>query len=238
MEKKDKKRCNKIVSLIATLVLVVSVCFCVVIIAQILGKGYVTLNGYSFFRVVTPSMEPNLSVGEVIITDDLPMEDIQVGDVISFRSMSADMFGTVITHRVIDIERDEAGQKRFLTKGDANLSIDGKYVVEENFVGKVIWSSGNSAIQKIFSFVSGRYGFLACVVFPTVLILAFVLSYGIKSINNNMKTLILAVEENKLEKSKDEKIAEQSYDEMYQRIRNELIEELKNSEGAQKHKTE
>ena len=236
--KKDKKRCNKIISIITTLVLVVAVCFCVVVIVQILGKGYVTLNGYSFFRVVTPSMEPNLSVGEVIITNDVPIEDIQVGDVISFRSMSADMFGTVITHRVVDIDRDEAGQKRFLTKGDANLSVDGKYVVEDNYVGKVIWSSGNSVIQKVFSFVSGRYGFLACVVFPSVLILAFILSYGVKSINNNMKTLVLAVEENKSEKSEDEKSTEQSYDEMYQRIRNELLEELKNSEGAEKRKIE
>ena len=238
MEKKDKKRCNKIISVLSTIVLVCAICFCFVIVAQILGKGYVTLSGYSFFRVVTPSMEPNLMVGEIILTDDVPIEEIQLQDIISFRSISADTFGTIITHRVIDIERDENGQKRFLTKGDANLSIDGKYVTEDNYVGKVVWTSGDSAIQKVFSFVSGRYGFLACVVFPCVLILSFALSYGVKSIKNDVKVLVSTVEQNRLENSKEIMPAEESYEEICHRIREELIEELKNSEDAKKSKTE
>lgn len=96
-------------------------------------------------------MEPNLAVGEVIVTKSVAMDKVKVGDIVSFRSQSPDMFGVIITHRVVEIDTDENNEKRFLTKGDANLSVDGRYVLESNFVGKVIWTSGKVIVPIVLS---------------------------------------------------------------------------------------
>lgn len=235
-KQQNKKLLKKILSSAATALLVITVCLCLFVVVQVLGKGYVSFGKYSFFRVVTPSMEPNLMVGEIILTKDVPIEEVQMEDIVSFRSQSADMFGTIITHRVVDIDRAEDGQRRLLTKGDANLSVDGRYVLESNLVGKVVWSSGDSAISSLLSFVSGRYGFFACIVLPSVLILALVLSSSVKTIKQDMKKLVMSVEEQdkaQLADVKSEVISSQEYDQMCQRIREELIEELKASEDTQ-----
>lgn len=237
--KKNKKSIDKIVSISATVLLILAICFCLFVVVQILGKGYVSLGKYSFFRIVTPSMEPNLSVGEVIVTKAVPIEEIEVEDVISFRSLSAEMFGTIITHRVVDIERDESGAKRLVTKGDANLSVDGIYVQESNFVGKVVWASGDSKLSSAISFLSGRNGFLALVVLPALLILSFILTSGIKTLKQNMNVLIETLEKTKKEQlTKEELSRDESYEELRQKIREELMEELGSSEDSQRSKTE
>ena len=234
-QENKKKLRNKIVSCLATVVLAVAVVLCVFVVAQVLGKGYASFGGYSFFRVVTPSMEPTIMVGEIIVTKDTSIEKVKEEDIVSFRSQSADMFGTIITHRVVEIDKDENGQTRLLTKGDANLSVDGRYVLESNLVGKVVWSSGDSFIASVISFISGNYGFVACIVFPSILILAFVLSSSIKNIRRDMENLVKSSNQQKTAAQPEENTAEltsQEYDEMYQRIRDEVVKELKESEDT------
>ena len=68
-------------------------------------------------------MEPNLNVGDLIITEN--NIDIQKGDIITF----FDEEKHVVTHRVIDVIEIN-GEKKYRTKGDAN-SIEDKYIVSE-----------------------------------------------------------------------------------------------------------
>lgn len=239
MREKNKKLRNKIISAVATVVLASTVCFCLFVVIQILGNGYVSIGGYSFFRIVTPSMEPNLNVDEVIITKNVPMAQVNTGDIISFKSQSADMFGIIITHRVVQIDTDENGDILFVTKGDANLSIDGRYVKKNNYVGKMIWSSGNSLISSVMAFVSSSYGFIACVILPTILLFILILNSSISNIKRNMNELVKALDKKEQSDNSDNNtITQEEYDQMYKKIRNELIEELKNSEDTKKHKTE
>lgn len=235
----NKKKIGKIISASVTAVLILTVVLCLFVVVQVLSKGYVTIGGKSFFKVVTGSMEPNLMIGELIMTDDVCIDDLQLGDVISFRSQAADMYGVVITHRVVDIDKSSEGKTVLLTKGDNNLSADGGYVYESNYVGKVVWSSGSSAFSSVFSFISGSYGFFACIVFPSILIFGFLLSNSIKNIKRDMKKLI-ETEELQKEKVKSEQSQQnsESYEEMCLRIKQELIEELKASEETTQPKTE
>lgn len=239
--KLNKKFVKKIISTAASVILALTICFCLFVVVQVLGKGYATLGKYSFFKVVTPSMEPNLAVGEVIINKAVKMDDIKVGDVISFRSQSPDMFGMIITHRVVEIDFDENNQKRFLTKGDANLSVDGRYVLESNFIGKVIWTSGQSFVSKFVKFVSSGYGFVACIAFPLILILSFVLNSGIKHIRQDINSIVDTMEQQNNTEVLPEienEISKQEYEEMCERIKEELMEELADSEDTQSVKTE
>ena len=240
-QENNKKLRNKIISSLATVILVLTVCICGFVVVQVLGNGYASLGGYSFFRVVTPSMEPTISVGEIIITKQMPIESVKEEDIISFRSQSADMFGTVITHRVVEIDNDENGKRRLLTKGDANLSVDGRYVLESNFIGKVVFSSGNSFIASVISFITGDYGFIACIVLPALLILALILSSSIKNIRRDMENLVKTTdkqEDGDTAQTNAPEITSQEYDEMYQRIRDEVVKELMESEDTPNTTTE
>lgn len=236
----SKKLTKKIISKILSSIFALTVCFCLFVLIQVLSRGYASFGKYSFFKVVTASMEPNLAVGEVILNKSIPMDEVNVGDIVSFRSQSPDMFGMVITHRVVEIGNDENGAKRLLTKGDANLSVDGRYVLEENFIGKVTWSSGKSIISRLIKFVSSGYGFIACVAFPLILILSFVLNSGIKHIKKDMNDLVEVVEQqnNSSTPILDIESDKREYEEMCRRIKEELMEELNYSENTQSAKTE
>lgn len=239
MENKETKqrRVGKIISSAVTVLLVITVCFCLFVIVQVMSRGYVSLGGHSFFKVVTGSMEPNLKVGELIMTDDMPIEQLKIGDVVSFRSQSADMYGNIITHRVVDMGKNSEGEVILLTKGDNNLSADGSYVYKSNYVGKVVWSSGNSKISSLLKFATGSYGFLACVLLPSILIFTVVLSSSVKNIKKDMQRLVEDEQKAKQEAAEPPR-AEETYEEMCLRIKQELIEELKGSEESVQQKTE
>ena len=79
------------------------------------------------FVILSGSMEPALSPGDVVIVSD--SASVQVGDVITF-----DGGDTVpITHRIIGVEDGQ-----YITKGDANENVDGAAVPPANVLGRVV----------------------------------------------------------------------------------------------------
>lgn len=80
------------------------------------------------FVVLSGSMEPALSAGDVVIVDT--GATVEVGDVVTY-SAGSGMLTT--THRVVD--STDAG---FVTKGDANENADGEVIPPESIVGEVI----------------------------------------------------------------------------------------------------
>jgi signal peptidase len=77
------------------------------------------------------SMSPTLDAGDVVITRDVPAEEIEVGDIIRFRRQDIQ-----IIHRVVDVEK-ESGRYYFVTQGDAN-NVEDPPVLEGQLEGKVI----------------------------------------------------------------------------------------------------
>lgn len=88
------------------------------------------------YVVLSDSMEPAFTSGDVVIVDAVPTEQIDVGDVITYDSPGA---GTDdrISHRVVAIDRSDE-QTTFRTKGDQNEKRD-QYVVDETDVIGRIW---------------------------------------------------------------------------------------------------
>lgn len=81
--------------------------------------------------IASGSMTPSMLVGDVAITQDVPPEQVVVGDVIRFRDGS---FSTI--HRVVEIQ-NEAGGITFITRGDTNETNDPP-VPARHLEGKVI----------------------------------------------------------------------------------------------------
>ena len=242
MKNQNTKLKNKIISSAVTLLLVISIFLCLFVVVQLVNRGYVSLFGHSYFRVITGSMEPEIKVGELIHTKNVDMYELEEGDIVSFKSMSTGSYGAIITHRIVGISNGNDGVL-LLTKGDANLSADGEYVTSDNYIGKVVWRSGDDSFAAdLMAFITGKNAFLICIVFPCLLICGLILKDSVGKMYRELE----AIKNAQAEKDEDEDSREdlrendnrgaegaqdsEDYEQMRERIRAELIEELKHSD--------
>lgn len=216
-------------SMLVTILLVLAVALCFYSAVQVLSNGYVNLGGFMLFRVVTGSMEPTIPVGGLLITRQVEIESIQVNDIICFRTQVSEIWGKIVTHRVIGMEQTQFGSLLLETKGDANLVADGYYVDRTNFVGKVVWHTKNgSVLAGVLSLFTSKIGFLGCIVFPCLLLAALILKDSVISIRKDLQMLVEETAGQK-EPWEDDPLCgmtQEEYNEMYERIRAELMEEL------------
>ena len=119
----DMKATMKKIWNIVSTVLVVLMVLCAVFL---MGSR---LMGYRVFTVISGSMEPEYSVGDLIYVKAVDVNTIQVGDPITF-ILNEDL--VVATHRVVEID---AANQRFYTKGDANEIVDNEPVHFNNVIG-------------------------------------------------------------------------------------------------------
>lgn len=99
----------------------------VVVLAALL-VGF-RLFGYQVYNVISGSMEPTYSVGDLLYVKAVDPDSIQVGDPITF-VLNEDL--VVATHRVVAID---AENRLFTTKGDANEHADVAPVHFNNVIG-------------------------------------------------------------------------------------------------------
>ena len=223
---------QRAISVLVTITLILTVMLCLYVVIQVLSNGYVNIGGYMMFRVVTGSMEPTIPVGALLITQEADIRAIQLDDIICFRTQETAIWGKIVTHRVVEILDMAGGEILLRTQGDANLIADGYLVSAGNFVGKVIWHTGNgSMLATIFSFFTNKIGFLGCIVFPCLLLAGLILKDTVTNIRAELQQAMIDLEE--AEKAADWEndplcgMTQEEYNEMYERLRAEIMEELK-----------
>ena len=108
--------------------------------------------GFSVLRVDSGSMEPSISVGDILIIKECG--NYEVNDVITY-NVDNDY---LVTHRIIEKKEDN----NFVTKGDNNNTKDNDKVTKENIEGKVILNS------KLLKFVY-KHWFIAIIVVLLIL---------------------------------------------------------------------
>lgn len=119
---KISQEIKKIWNIVSTF-LVVLIVLCAVFL---MGSRLV---GYRVFNVISGSMEPFYSVGDLIYVKEVNPYDIEVGTPITF-VLNEDL--VVATHRVIKVD---AENQHFYTKGDANDTADSAPVHFNNVIG-------------------------------------------------------------------------------------------------------
>ncbi len=77
--------------------------------------------GGSAMTVLTQSMEPGLPPGTLVVIRPTPVDEIRVGDVITYQISSGE--AAVVSHRVVS-KTYAAGELTFVTKGDNNDTVD------------------------------------------------------------------------------------------------------------------
>lgn len=88
-----------------------------------------TLLGYERYVIVTGSMVPTIEVGSVVYDEVVPVDDLEVGDIITFVPPPEYDIESPVTHRIIQVTVADEGSSHpggrvFRTQGDANEDPD------------------------------------------------------------------------------------------------------------------
>jgi signal peptidase len=96
------------------------------------AAGYVF--GWRALTVVSGSMEPAVSVGDVVVSRQIPAAEARAGQVITFADPEAER--KLLTHRVKTVSVLD-GTARFVTQGDANTGVERWSIPAEGTIGVV-----------------------------------------------------------------------------------------------------
>lgn len=103
-----------------------SALFSVVLVVCVLGFALIAVGPHLFdYRtstMLTGSMAPDTTPGDVVVTTPQPASEVKVGDVISYHIPVEDH--RVETHRVIEVIHNDDGSVAVRTQGDANSAPD------------------------------------------------------------------------------------------------------------------
>ncbi len=166
--KKLLKQIINILKKIFFIGLILIICFIILCMTQ--GK-HPKFFGYQIFRVLTSSMQPAIDESTCIITKEVPQEELEVGDIITFISEDPDIYGFYNTHRIYEII-EEDGKIQYVTKGDANPIPDENLVSYSNIAGEMVCEMpGGRIIGQIFIALSDSKVYFLVVMLPLVLVL-------------------------------------------------------------------
>jgi len=190
-------------NIITSIILIAAIIFTAYVMICAARHKAVDVFGKSVLKVVTGSMEPSINVGEYIVVEKVDRSALKNGDIISFYSEQTDIYGMLVTHRIVDIQEDGT----FITKGDANPIEDSVAVKPDRIVGK--YTGKARFFIWVNSFASPRKLLMILVIIPVFAIFI----YELKSLAKLSKKV-----------SEAEKV---SYEERRQELIREAIEKEK-----------
>lgn len=179
---------------------------CTLILKSYTNKDQVpSIGGIFPMIILTDSMEPEFSSGDLIVCHTIDAEKVKKGDVICFYDPSGNGTSTV-THRVTKVTKDKSGALAWETKGDANNTEDSALVPAKNLVG--IYQRHFSGLGNVAMFMQTTQGLIICVICPIILLVAYdIIRRRIyeKSKKKDTDALMQELEALRAEKEKKEK---------------------------------
>ena len=167
-----KKVIKIVFKILYQILIILCVIMTVIIVMQKVTDSNKTIFGYRIFRVITGSMEPEYDIGQVVISKEIPPEDIEVGDDIVYLGTYGDYSGKIIMHEVVGIDKDENNNLNFHAKGLHNLSIEDPQIKPNQIFGVVIFKSG--ILTKLYDLATSIYSsFIIITILVANVFLAF-----------------------------------------------------------------
>lgn len=216
---------GKIISTAVLVLLILIGLFLVyyVISAKIVSKRAGYEPKISLYTIASGSMVPNIDVYDIILDFrvDSP-ESIKAGDIITFKSTSSLTKDMTITHRVIDIIKNDDGTYEYVTKGDANPIADSDTAKYENVIGKVAMRLPQ--VGRIQFFLATKMGWFFVILLPALGVIIYDILKLLKLVGNKNKADDIKITANINEIKKIEE----------NKLMNETVEKVKNSDYLQK----
>ncbi len=151
------KKVKKVWDTVTTVLVVLVVVFAVFLMGS-------RLVGLQVFHVVSPSMEPVYSEGDLIYVKAVDPDSVKVGDPITF-VLNEDL--VVATHRVVAIDSEN---RQFTTKGDANKTEDAAPVHFNNLIGVPVFAI--PLLGYVSAYIQSPPGMYVAIAFGAVLLAA------------------------------------------------------------------
>lgn len=240
---KPKSKAKKVWSIIGNVLIWIFIAFSVVVTifafsANSSSDGIPTVAGRVISPVLSPSMEPTIKKGDLILSrklkedPDHPEKDekmnLNVGDIISYNvDLDGDGQREVNTHRIIEVITDEAGFVSYKTKGDNNLATD-NYTVYPADIISIFDENKDTRIPvlgDVIDFLMHPTGFFVCIVIPLILFFLFEIIMFVRKVvevKNSDKKQITA---------EDEELIKKRAIEEYIRSQNEANNNSENDSG-------
>ena len=122
---------------------------------------------FGFYTIISPSMEPNINVYDVVLVKKTNINKLKKGDVITFYSTNNYFGDTPITHRIANID----DRTSIIVKGDHNEKADNEKVIPKNIIGKVILVI--PSLGKLQFFLASKSGFIVAIIIPAIVIITY-----------------------------------------------------------------
>lgn len=102
------------------------------VVSQAPQMGGIQVAGFRSLVVLSGSMAPEITPGSLIVVQRWPVDQLEVGDIVTFRQQQE-----VVTHRVTKVITEPLS---FQTKGDANQRDDYGSILADEVIGKYRFS--------------------------------------------------------------------------------------------------
>ena len=120
------------------------------------------MGNYKSLVVQSGSMENTIMTGDIILIKAL--SQYNKNDVVTFKEVSEG----IVTHRIIEVQ-DDSDTEVFITKGDANRSIDNDTVKPEQVLGKVMFVVPKIGFLVVFA--KSPFGLVVLILIPATLLI-------------------------------------------------------------------
>lgn len=119
-----------------------------------------SLFGYNVYVIVSPSMTPELEVGDVIISRVYRGGELKVGDVVQYVAKGGAIRGEIITHKVVHLS--EEGDT-VITQGVANSEPDAPITRQDV---RAVMTYKTLILDDIYAVLNHPVGFILLVMLP------------------------------------------------------------------------
>lgn len=165
-DRESSKSLSRVALVICILLLPIIVANLTIIIGSFLHPDEVPgFLGYKPFIVLSDSMLPTISSGDLVLVKEVDVEKLEQGDVIAFREGTS-----VVTHRIVEV-MNEGDAKRFRTKGDNNNVADPLLVRPEMVEG--VYLLGIPGLGRAAMFIQTPVGMTLVIALPLILFVAY-----------------------------------------------------------------
>ncbi|MCL2862094.1 MAG: hypothetical protein FWE22_06760 [Firmicutes bacterium] len=141
--------------------------------------------GFFGFRTMlisnTGSMEPNFRYNDMVVVRNIPVSELEVGDIISFyQSFNSNnqIVRLPVTHQIIGIEHGPNGERAFRTSGTAEGIAPDRILVTEDglrgsnvYIGRIDFQS--RFLGNIIAYLTSTSGILSIIINLTCLLIIF-----------------------------------------------------------------
>jgi len=136
----------------------------VTVVLLLIVSVFPITGNYKLMIVQSGSMTPAIKMGSIVMVK--PMEDYNVGDVISFTNPRERQ--EPISHRIVDLEVIE-GEPFYIVKGDVNEEPDPRRVEKDEVMGKVLFDV--PYLGYAVDFAQKPLGFALIIIVPAAIII-------------------------------------------------------------------